>query len=230
MLSIIIPTKNEESSLPRLLNCLKNQSFQDFEIIIADANSNDKTRVIAKQFNAKIVRGGLPGVGRNNGAKFAKFNNLLFLDADVCFPVDFLKNNMHEFVSNDYDCAAPYVKPLSDRFDYNLVHFSANVCFKALSYVAPVAAGFHIFVKKDVFNSVGGFDADVPFGEDFHFVHKASKKNKFGILPVPIFVDTRRLEKDGKIKFCVQGAYTYLHTLIFGPVKKNIFNYEFCSK
>ena len=60
MLSIIIPTYNEEEYLPKLLNCIKNQTHKDYEIIVADANSKDKTRQIAKKygvFGEKVFMG-----------------------------------------------------------------------------------------------------------------------------------------------------------------------------
>ena len=72
ILSIIIPTYNEEEYLPVLLDSIKSQSFDDYEIIVADANSTDKTREIAESYGCIVVAGGLPAVGRNNGAKIAK--------------------------------------------------------------------------------------------------------------------------------------------------------------
>ena len=82
MLSIIIPTKNEEKYLPNLLRSIKKQTFKDYEIIVADNNSKDKTKKIAKRYGCKIVKGGLPGKARNQGAKFAEGDILLFLDSD----------------------------------------------------------------------------------------------------------------------------------------------------
>jgi len=84
-LSIVIPTYNEEKYLPHLLKAIKRQTFKDYEIIVSDNHSKDKTRVIAKQFGCKIVDGGLPGKARNNGAKVAKGKYIFFLDADVVF-------------------------------------------------------------------------------------------------------------------------------------------------
>ncbi|MEN6592532.1 MAG: glycosyltransferase family A protein, partial [Methanobacterium sp.] len=57
-ISIIIPTYNEEEYLPYLLESIKRQDFTDYEVIVADAHSTDKTREIAKSFGAKIVDGG----------------------------------------------------------------------------------------------------------------------------------------------------------------------------
>ncbi len=72
-LSIVVPAYNEEKYLPKLLSCIKKQTYKDCEIIVADANSRDRTKETAKKYGCKIVKsGGLPAIGRNNGAKAAK--------------------------------------------------------------------------------------------------------------------------------------------------------------
>ena len=81
--SIVVPTKNEEAYLPILLASLRGQTFQDFEIIVADAHSTDRTREIALQAGAKVVDGGMPGPGRNRGAAVAQGEIIFFFDADV---------------------------------------------------------------------------------------------------------------------------------------------------
>ena len=92
MLSIIIPTLNEEKYLPLLLESIKKQKdFFDYEIIVADAGSKDKTLEIAKNYGCITVGGGLPSKARNEGAKITNGNTLLFLDADVILTNDFLK-------------------------------------------------------------------------------------------------------------------------------------------
>ena len=76
--SVVIPTLNEERDLPVLLDSLKKQTFRDFEIIVGDAGSKDKTREIAESHGARVVQGGMPGVGRNRGAAVAN-GEYLFL-------------------------------------------------------------------------------------------------------------------------------------------------------
>ena len=111
MLSIIIPTLNEEDYLPWLLNSIKKQDFVDYEIIIADAGSKDKTLSIAKSYGCKIVPGGLPAKGRNEGAKAAKGDMLIFLDSDVLIPHSkFIENSLAEFKKKNLDIA---IFPLS---------------------------------------------------------------------------------------------------------------------
>ncbi|HFX18021.1 MAG TPA: glycosyltransferase family 2 protein, partial [Flavobacteriales bacterium] len=70
-LGIIIPTKNEEKFLPLLAKSLLSQTFKNYVVIIADANSTDKTREIAKSYGFKIIEGGMPHEGRNAGAAAA---------------------------------------------------------------------------------------------------------------------------------------------------------------
>ena len=82
-ISIIIPTYNEEEYLPKLLESIKSQDFTDYEVIVADAQSDDNTREIAKEYGCIVVEGGLPGPGRNRGAEVAQGEILLFLDSDL---------------------------------------------------------------------------------------------------------------------------------------------------
>ena len=56
-LSIIIPTYNEEEYLPKLLYSINEQNFKDYEIIVADAGSVDKTKEIAESHNCKVIPG-----------------------------------------------------------------------------------------------------------------------------------------------------------------------------
>ena len=124
MISIIIPTLNEKKYLPKLLESLKKQTYRDYEMIVADNGSKDRTRDIAKSYGCKVVMGGLPAVGRNNGAKAAKGDYLLFLDADVVLPKNFLKKFYSEFEEEFIDVAVPYVLPTNrNKLDHTLCDF-----------------------------------------------------------------------------------------------------------
>jgi len=96
-LTIIIPSLNEIAYLPGLLNALNNQIQKANEIIVADAGSNDGTVELATSYGVRVVPGGLPAVGRNAGARKAQGDYLLFLDADVVPPPDFIANIMQRF-------------------------------------------------------------------------------------------------------------------------------------
>ena len=90
-LTIVIPTKNEQKYIGRLLIALYDQNIGQTKIIISDNNSQDTTLSIVRLYkkilnlNIEVVEGGLPSVARNNGALKATTPYILFVDADVTF-------------------------------------------------------------------------------------------------------------------------------------------------
>ncbi len=151
ILSIIIPTRNEEYYLPLLLESIKKQASW-VEIIVADNNSTDKTVEIAKKYNAKIVSGGSAIVGRNNGANISSTEYLLFLDADCILPQGFLKENFAEFKQRNLECGAPYIAPLTKNgFDHFMYGYFWNWFYFFSHKFSPRAAGFFFFFTKTYF-------------------------------------------------------------------------------
>jgi len=228
MLSIVIPTLNEENYLPRLLNCIKKQNFKDYEIIVADAESKDKTVKIAKDFGCKVVFGGLPAKGRNQGVKLAQGDLLLFLDADVILPENFLEKSLREFKVKNLKVAGCLLQSQNKnkivRFVYHLVY---NWPILFLEQVIPHASGF-ILIKKDLHQKIKGFDEKIKMSEDHCYVREASKLGKFGILKsITIFVSPRRFEKKGWLKTTLKFLFCELYITFLGPVKTDIFRYHF---
>jgi glycosyltransferase involved in cell wall biosynthesis len=228
-LSIIIPTKNEAQNLPKLLDSIKSQTFTDHEVIIADAGSKDRTREIATEFGAKVTEGGLPGPGRNSGAKVAEGTMLLFLDADVeLTDVDFLEANLNEMKDRGINVATTLVKPISDNYLDKALHEVYNAFAIGVERVKPHAPGFCIFVKKHVHDDIGGFDEEVVFAEDHEYVQRAVKEGyRFRILrSVSIPVSVRRLEKNGRLSTAFKYAMAELRIIAKGPYKELPYEYE----
>ncbi len=222
-LSIIIPTKNEELNLPFLLDSIKIQDFTDYEIIVADAESMDKTREIAESYGAKAVPGGTPGPGRNRGAQAAIGQVLLFLDADVVLANhEFLSENLAEMKQKDASVATVKVKAISDNPIDHALHEMYNAYTIATECIRPHAPGFCIFVKKTVHDEIGGFDEKVVFAEDHDYVQRADKAGyRFRILRShPILVSVRRLEKDGRLSTALKYMIGEVQMLVKGPIKK----------
>lgn len=229
MLSIIIPTLNEEKYLPLLLSSIKEQNYkEDIEIIVADAGSKDKTVEIAKKYGCKVIPGGMPAKGRNEGAKVAKGELLLFFDADVILPTGFLKEFLKKFKQNNIDVASTGLKATSNKLIYKIGSKLWNLYFKANQYLFPCAGGFCILVKKPLHKRLGGFDETVKIEEDFIYVRKAKKIAKFHFFLSPRFlVSTRRFEEEGLSKTLFKYALIELYNIFIGPVKTDIFKYKF---
>ncbi len=228
MLTVIIPTKDEETALPKLLASLGRQTAQPAEIIVADAQSADRTRDIARAFGARIVEGGLPGPGRNRGAEAAATDWLLFLDADVeLADAAFLAHSMEEIARRRLDIATCEVEPMgAGRID-RAMHGVYNRYTKAMQNVFPHAPGFCIFVRRSLHEEIRGFDESVVFCEDHDYARRAAKVGRFGILHTRIPVSTRRWVRDGRLQTACKYVLAELHLATVGPIRSNVFRYTF---
>jgi len=227
-LSVIIPTLNEERDLPSVLDCLKAQDFKDFEIIIADAGSTDKTRQIATEYGCRVVDGGMPAVGRNRGASAALGKWLLFLDADVFLPEKFITFMIDEAEEKQVDIASCGVVPLSDKTIDTILHGVANTFISLTQYFYPHAPGFCILARKSFHDSINGFDEKLKLAEDHEYVMRAQKAGVFKILKNPkVYVSVRRLDADGRLNVAAKYVACEAYRLLIGEVKTDIFKYKF---
>ncbi len=226
--SIIIPSLNEEEFLPKLLETIKQQTFKDHEVIVADAGSKDRTVEIAKSYGARVVPGGMPGPGRNRGAEEADGELLFFFDSDVILPPDFLEKAVREMDDRFLDLATCEFKPDSDlRLDQVLFHF-ANMSVKVNQTLNPRAAGFCIFIARRLFRRVGGFDESLKLAEDHDLVQRASQYRPLRVLTsTNLKVSVRRLHKEGRFSLIGKYMQVELHLLLKGKVTEDIVEYEF---
>lgn len=219
-ISIIIPTFNEEEYLPQLLDSIKDQNYTDYEIIIADAQSQDNTRKIAETYGCTVVEGGLPALGRNNGANVAKGELLLFLDSDLILTDDYLKDAVEEFEEKDLGIAITQMIPLSDKRTDKILHEFANRFMIMVESIKPHGAGcYGIISRKDLHDQIGGFDENLDFGEDTDYIERIGKISQFKVLRKPhVLVSIRRLEKEGLKSL----AYKYTKSTVYDFMGKKI--------
>ncbi|MFA6130683.1 MAG: glycosyltransferase [Patescibacteria group bacterium] len=231
-LSVVIPTKNEEDYLPLLLASIKKQTFQPKEVIVADAHSTDHTSEIAKKAGARVVEGGMPGPGRNRGAKIATGDLLLFLDADVVLrDNEMLEKTLKEFERQGLDIGTPLILPLSQKTIDIFFHKIYNRYVLFLGKHWPHAPGFFILVKRSVHEHIHGFDEQITLAEDHDYAMRAAKIGKFGIMKnIFVPVSVRRFDKDGRLTIAMKYFFGELHLIFLGPIKHNKFKYEFGYK
>lgn len=226
--SIVIPTFNEERFLPNLLTSIKNQTVSPKEILIVDAFSIDQTRDVAKRFGCQIIKGGLPAKARNNGAKLASEEILLFLDADVVLPPAFLERTITEMNERKLDIASCFMTPRSSLKVDRFLHQFANQYMRVTQKFHPHIPGACIFVKKAVHEKIGGFDESLILAEDHDYIRRAKKQGKFSYLKsykIPISV--RRLTEEGRVKVILKYIAIELHLIFVGKIRKDIFSYKF---
>lgn len=205
MTSVIIPTLNEEFYIGDLLDCLSRQTLKDFEILVVDGMSEDNTEEVCKKYKEKIpklsvFKDGCRGVShqRNFGAKNAKADTLLFLDADILLPSDFLEKALNEFKTKNGDLATCLSFPLSnklfDKFGFSIL----NPIVKNLH----LAHGWTIFSKKNFHERIGGFNEKMFYFEDGDYSCRAKKEKLkiFMIMDTSVHVSVRRFDYEGRIR------------------------------
>jgi glycosyltransferase involved in cell wall biosynthesis len=229
-LSIIIPTLNEEKYLPFLLEKIKGEELGDSaEIIVADAGSTDDTIKIAKKYGCRVIKGGLPARGRNNGGKYAKGAILFFIDADILFKKGLIKNGLEEFKEKGLSVASFGIYThdkdiIMNRTTLNIFYNLPQRIFKG---IAPLGA-MGIMATKEAFKEVKGFDEDIKLAEDHYFVKKISKIGKFDVLKSgKLYMPLRRFKQDGYFKTFFKYLFCLIFMAIRGPMKKDIINYNF---
>lgn len=168
--SVIIPARNEEASLPLLLEDLKNQSINVAEIICVDDSSEDATASIASAFGARLISlGNKPDgwLGKSwacqNGAEAATGDLLLFLDADVRIGPDGLQRIMQTFIdTKDVVSVQPFhlTEEKYEQFSlfFNLVQIAAN----GVALPDPMNVGLSgpiVLIPKDKYFSIDGHRA-----------------------------------------------------------------------
>lgn len=108
MISIVIPARNEEENIEKLLNSVEDNSYRDYEVIVVDGDSEDRTPEIAEEYGAKVIEG--PGKGlaaaQNIGWRKAEGEIIWFIDADCVLEEESLQTAADFFENNpDKDLA-----------------------------------------------------------------------------------------------------------------------------
>jgi len=202
--SIIVPTFNEEKTIEKTLIALRNQTFEDFEIIVKDGGSTDRTVELAKKYADKVVCKSDSSVAdaRNQGADYASGVFLVFVDADTEPQKDLLERfarlSQNAEIVGGSCRKIPQNGKLSDRIFYEFVNITTF-----LSYYCYLggAHGNCVLIRKNVFKTLNGFNPKLKVGEEAELVRRAKRLGKFAfLLDTHVFENTRRIQAWGKLK------------------------------
>jgi len=232
MISIIIPTLNEEKVIEGTLKSLRMLNNVPYEIIVSDGKSTDKTIEIAKKYANSIIeyKGQARqtiAMGRNDGAKMAKGDILIFLDADctIVNPNEFFSQALSDFNNNIKLVALTgniRVLKQYETFADRLVFLYMNFFFKFMTNVLHIgqAPGEFQMIRKSAFLSVHGFREDLVAGEDIEMFSRLSKIGRtFFDKHLTIFHTGRRAHKVGWPKLLWTWFMNSTHVFIFNKSK-----------
>jgi len=194
--------------------------MQPDEIIVSDGFSKDRTRKIAKEHSCIIVNGGSPAKGRNAGAKIAKGDLLLFLDADmVLLKSTFIENFVKSFLKRELDIGTTFikfnnkgVKKIIAELGFNTTKVVNQVLLRHLKNIMS-ESGACMLITKRLFEEIGKFNEELLIHEDSDLFLKASKRGaKYGVVGMTIETSGRRYEKmNGKEFFQISYLVLYAY-------------------
>lgn len=220
MFSVIIPTLNEEKFLPNLLQSLTQQSEKDFEVIVVDGSSKDKTVVLAKQFpGVKILiskKASLP-LQRNMGARVAKGEWLLFVDADTIL-LPYAIERVKAFVrTSDRTVFTSWCLPDSTVSGDAIITLFWNIVLEgSILFKRPLPPGPFSGVRADIFRTVGGYNENHAFNEDVEFGLRLDRHgHTVAMLREGLYhVSLRRFRKQGTLRVIQQYMRAALPVLV----------------
>lgn len=171
-ISVVIPTLNEEKYLHLPLTSLAKQTYRNFEIIVSDGNSTDKTAELAKNFGARVVNKTNTTVtmARQKGADAARGEIIVGADADTIYPPDHLARIAAHFQNNPEIVAVGSggifeKNPWWSYASWHVVYSIIEWIYKITKNVIYLPA-FNLSYRKSVFESIGGYNTYLDFGGD----------------------------------------------------------------
>jgi glycosyltransferase involved in cell wall biosynthesis len=230
-ISVVIPALNEEKYLPHLLHSLAEQTRPDFDVVVVDGSSKDRTVEIARSFGAK-----LPGLNvivspkasvplqRNLGARATHGEWLVFLDADSLVQPYFIER-IEAFIQ----AAQPrhftsWFRPDTEGVSDAIFTLIANLYVEGSLFAGrSLAPGPLMAVRRDAFELIGGFDEALTFGEDYDLTQRLGARG----IPLQILRETlytmslRRVRKVGKLRTAGFFGYAGIKILL---TKRNLVN------
>lgn len=192
MISVVIPTFNEEENIAQCLVSLTHQSIprNEFEIIVVDGGSKDNTCEIAKKYADQVFTQTSRKVGgaRNDGVMAAKGDIIATTDADCILPPGWIQRIADDFAADPrlvqlYGPVYPIEEGLRNKFSLFLANTFSRIGYYSRTFYYTL--GCNTAFRKDAFISAGGYRC-IDAGDDLEI---AMRLNDLG-----------RVKFDGRLK------------------------------
>lgn len=209
-ISVVIPAYNEEAFLPNLLDSLQKQTFskQDYEVIVVDNNSTDKTAAIAKKFGARVISESKRGYAYacNAGFAAAKGEIIARADADYVQPKDWLEKIWNAFEKNPaFAALGGPTYPLESTFLENIIYYPGILLWQY--FLKMLGRGFlfpNMAARRSAYEKCGGFNTKLEFGEDTDMCLRLKLVGKVAFMPhIYNYSSIRRLRSLGLYELIV---------------------------
>jgi glycosyltransferase involved in cell wall biosynthesis len=216
MISVVIPTYNEEKNIERCLRALEEQTIprEDFEIIVVDGQSSDRTIEIAQRYADRVIQQVSEGVGgaRNDGVRAAKGDIIVTTDADCIPHREWLEVVQEHFEDENVIAVTGFLDPFDCE---SLNRFEAYIyrqLFRISNYILIVFAivGYYHFCgansafHRDTFLEIGGYQ-DLPYSDDVEIFRRLKPLGKMVLEnKMKVNYSIRRIKKMSLMRYIYQ--------------------------
>jgi len=183
--------------------------------LVADADSTDGTPEIVMSFrdrlNVAVIPGGMPSVGRNQGAAHNDSQYLLFLDADIELADNTLiRRCLEKAQAKQLHCVTTNIL-CKDGNWIDKSFYRGNDLFQYLSYLhRPFATGMFMLFDRTKFWELGGFHERILFAEDYRLSQQVEQK-RFAIVRGGVYTTNRRLKRMGHLRVGWLFLWTFMN-------------------
>ncbi len=229
MISVVIPTLNEEREIGTTLHNLKElMERKEIEVIVSDGGSTDTTAEIARAYTPHVIvyegtERQTIAAGRNLGAKQAKGEYLLFLDADVVVPDPSraLKEIVARFERDPGLVGLTvFVKvraadaTIADRLIFGFMNYFVLVINNVFRFGG--GPGEFLFMRTDVFRKIDGFREDLPVAEDYDLFRRLKRVGRLTTYSrLTVLHSGRRAHKIGWPRLLFMWAINNIYVILF---------------
>jgi rSAM/selenodomain-associated transferase 2 len=193
-ISVIIPTINEAQNIEKLIHFIeKNKSECNIEIIVCDGGSQDDTVVICKKLGVKVIESTIArrSIQLHMGAMNAIFPILFFVHADTIPPATFAKD-IQKALESGFGSGR-----YRSKFDSKSLLFSINAFFTRFDWFVCYGGDQSLFVTKEIYDCVGGFDPNLLIMEEYDLTHKIKGICSYKVMRQKMLISTRKYQGRG---------------------------------
>jgi len=218
MISVIIPTFNEEENIAQCLVSLSHQTIPrgEYEIIVVDGGSKDATCAIAKKYADSVIVQTSRKVGgaRNDGVKVAKGEIIATTDADCILPPGWLERIIRDFKKPGVVQVYGPVYPIEDGLGNQFSLFLANT-FSRIGYYSRIfyyTLGCNTAFRKEAFEKAGMYRC-IDAGDDLEIAMRLKDLGRIYFdNRLKVGFSMRRYQKFGT----VQSLYEWMYIVADG--------------
>lgn len=182
LVSVIIPTRNSIRTIEIALKSFFRQTYQNREIIVVDQESRDGTVEVAKKYHSKVLstKGdrfySAPPVSRNLGTKASKGKYLLHLDSDMELTPPVLTECVELLEKNPKILAVKIHEKDEGSGFWSNAKMLERKCYVDFAMIESAR-----FIRRTIFDKLGGYDEDLRSAEDWDMSQRIAKRGQIGV-------------------------------------------------